>query len=64
MYSRYLPNKVVTGYDPSRSDGHDDYPLLEDKYMVNDLPTAFVCENYACMLPATDAETLAEQLTG
>ena len=64
VFSRYLPNKVVTGYDPARSDGHDDYPLLEDKYMVNDLPSAFVCENYACMLPATDAETLAEQLTG
>ena len=63
VFSRYLPNKVVTGYDPARSDGYDDYPLLEDKYMVNDLPTAFVCENYACMLPATDAETLAGQLT-
>jgi uncharacterized protein YyaL (SSP411 family) len=63
VFSRYLPNKVVTGYDPYRSDGYDSYPLLEDKYMVNNLPTAFVCENYACILPATDAETLAGQLT-
>ncbi|MEE8443145.1 MAG: thioredoxin domain-containing protein [Dehalococcoidia bacterium] len=63
VFARYLPNKVVTGYDPAQSDGFDEYPLLEDKYMVDGVPSVFVCENYACMLPATDVEALAVSLT-
>ena len=31
--------------------------------MVDDKPTAFVCQNYACQLPATEPQALAEQLT-
>jgi uncharacterized protein YyaL (SSP411 family) len=63
VYSRYLPNRVVTGFDPARPDGAYELPLLEDKYMVDDRPTAFVCQNYACQLPATEPQALAEQLT-
>ncbi len=63
VYSRYLPNKVLTGFDPAQPDGAYELPLLEDKYMVNDMPTAFVCQNYACQLPATEPQALAEQLT-
>jgi uncharacterized protein YyaL (SSP411 family) len=30
--------------------------------MINNQPTAYVCENYACKTPATDPALLATQL--
>ena len=30
--------------------------------MIDGAPTAYVCENYACQLPVTDAAALAAQL--
>ena len=30
--------------------------------MQDGRPTAYVCENYACQLPVTDAAALAQQL--
>ncbi len=62
VYGPYLPNKVVTGYDPSRPEGAEDMPLLEGRYMVHGKPSAYVCQNYACLTPATEAGALAEQL--
>ena len=62
IYSRYLPNKVVTGFNPEEAEGIDEIPLLEDKYISEGNPSAFVCQNYACLLPATDPQTLAKQL--
>ncbi|MBI2172271.1 MAG: thioredoxin domain-containing protein [Chloroflexi bacterium] len=63
VYTRFLPNKVLTGFDPQASpEAADEVPLLEDKYMVEGKPSAFVCQNYACLLPATEPETFAEQL--
>ncbi len=62
VYSRYLPNKVLTGFDPANPNGAEDVPLLEDKYMLEDKPSAFVCQNYACLMPATEPEQFAEQL--
>ena len=32
--------------------------------MIDGVPTAYVCENYACQLPVTNAEALAAQLDG
>ncbi len=30
--------------------------------MVDDRPAAFVCQNYACQMPATEPQALAEHL--
>jgi hypothetical protein len=62
IYKGYLPNKVLAGYNPLEADSYPDIPLLEDKYMRNGLPTAFVCQNYVCQQPVTDPEALARQL--
>ncbi len=66
---QFLPNKVLMGYDPSvvadagqESRGPGDYPLLEGRGMVNDRPTAYVCQNYVCQLPVTEPGLLLEQL--
>ena len=60
VHSRYIPNKVLVGNDPSKP--YPAIPLLEDRDMVDSRPTAYVCENYACQLPVTEPEALASQL--
>jgi len=37
-------------------------PLLQDRPAVNGLPTAYVCEGFACKAPVTDLEALNEML--
>ena len=36
--------------------------LLDSRTLKNDLPTAYVCEGFACKLPANSAEDLRDQL--
>ncbi len=38
-------------------------PLLAGRPLVDGRPAAYVCENFACDLPVTDAATLAAKLT-
>ena len=67
IFSRYLPNKVVVGTDPTlpvSADTTSELPLLHRRGMINGKPTAYVCQNYACKLPVTDEEALAAQLGG
>jgi uncharacterized protein len=37
-------------------------PLLADRPMINDQPTAYVCRHFVCKLPATAVDDLAMQL--
>ena len=55
----FHPNKVLVG---AGNDGEHGLPLLESRGMVEGKPTAYVCQNYACQLPVTTPEELAEQL--
>ena len=57
VWRTYLPNKVVAA-----SFGVDVIPLLENRPLVNDLPTAYVCVHYACQKPVTDPIELGAQL--
>jgi uncharacterized protein YyaL (SSP411 family) len=60
VYRHYLPNRVVMGVS---GDGDlADLPLAEARESINGAPTAYVCENYACMMPTTQPAVLAEQL--
>jgi uncharacterized protein YyaL (SSP411 family) len=51
---RWLPAAVLAWGQPTSS------PLWQDR----DGDRAYVCRNYACQLPADDADTLASQLRG
>ena len=62
VFSRYLANRVVVG--ASGQNVEPALPLLEGRGMIDGVPTAYVCENYACQLPVTNAEALASQLDG
>ena len=68
VFGRFLPNKVVVGAEAGQSPSDDAdtpysrLPLLQERGMINGRPTAYVCRNYACQLPVTEPEALAEQL--
>ena len=57
----YAPNRVMLGIADT-ADAIDGVPLLANRGKIDGLPTAYVCENYVCRLPVTDAEALARQL--
>ena len=59
---RYLPNRVVVGMTDPGEPPIKDSPLLEQRVMQDGLPTAYVCEHYACQLPVNTANDLARQL--
>jgi uncharacterized protein YyaL (SSP411 family) len=56
---RYVPSLVLAGGVPlSRSS----IKLLENRPLVDDKPTAYVCRAYACDRPVTDPDSLSDQL--
>jgi uncharacterized protein YyaL (SSP411 family) len=59
IWARFLPNKVVALRRPDEPPAS---PLLEDRPLVSDKPTVYVCRNYACQAPTTDPEELVRQL--
>jgi uncharacterized protein YyaL (SSP411 family) len=57
---RYLPRAVLAVGAPE--DGTPVVPLLADRPLVAERPTAYVCEGFACQAPVTDPAQLAAQL--
>jgi len=59
VQSAYRTNQVVAvgGMEPNPP-----IPLLAQRAQVNGRATAFVCQNFACQLPVTDAAALQAQL--
>jgi len=60
VFGRYLPNRVVAGH-PNGTDGVGS-PLLKGRDAIGGVPTAYVCEDYACQLPVTTPNELLKQL--
>jgi hypothetical protein len=55
----FHPGRVVAlAADP----GSSVVPLLEGRTRLRDKPTAYVCRSFACQVPVTDPDALAEQL--
>ena len=61
VWRRYLPNKVVAPAWINETDAQQ-FPLLQDRPMLSDRATAYVCEHYTCKQPVTDRDALAAQL--
>jgi uncharacterized protein len=60
----YTPARVVAA-GPGAGDGAGNspaVPLLRDRPMLDGRPTAYVCRNFACRTPVTDADALRAQL--
>lgn len=62
VFSRYLPNKVVALAATDDTKAAQTIKLLENRKPVEGKPTAYVCRNFYCQSPVTDAQKLAEQL--
>jgi uncharacterized protein len=56
----YVPNRVVAA--SALGDGPSAVPLLADRTRLKGRPTAYVCRDFACRLPVTDADALRDQL--
>ncbi|MCY0932759.1 thioredoxin domain-containing protein [Streptomyces sp. H34-S4] len=57
------PGAVVATGLPRAADGSGgEFPLLAERTLVHDLPTAYVCRHFVCARPTTDPVELAEQL--
>jgi uncharacterized protein YyaL (SSP411 family) len=57
-WRRYVPNKVV-----APGSGTENIPLMENRPLQNERPTAYVCVHYACQQPVNEPAELAAQLT-
>ncbi len=66
VFDRFLPNKVVLHIDGGevQKDLAELLPFVENLTMLEGRPTAYVCRDYVCSLPATDPQVLAGQLSG
>ena len=62
VYRDYLPNKVVALATPHTAANPNAPPLLKNKKLVNNKPTAYVCQDYVCKKPTTEPDELAKQL--
>ena len=61
VWSAWRPNQVLAVAPADRA-AASEVPLLHDRVAIDGRPTAYVCRNFACNLPVTDATALAEQL--
>jgi uncharacterized protein YyaL (SSP411 family) len=62
VFGRFLPNRVVAGMTAGDTSAAAGIPLLQDRGAVESRATAYVCRNFVCDLPVTDALALARQL--
>ncbi|HUR99186.1 MAG TPA: thioredoxin domain-containing protein [Pyrinomonadaceae bacterium] len=59
LFATYLPDAVIALAGGS---SQSDLPLLEGKHSVENMPTAFVCENFVCQKPVTDVSEFRDLL--
>ncbi len=64
VWKQYLPNKVIAHALPDESGASNLIPLLHNRPLLNNAPTAYVCENHVCLEPVTDPHRLASLLCG
>jgi len=62
VWQPYVPNKVVAQAAPDDSRSSELVPLLRGRGLVNNSPTAYVCEHFTCSEPVTEPERLVSQL--
>ncbi len=62
-WSTWRPAQVLAAA-PEAAIGTSAVPLLADRIALDGRPTAYVCRNFVCALPVTDAAALRAQLEG
>ncbi len=65
LHATFVPNQVLAHIDPGADDAADRIarvPLLAHKERVGGKPAAYVCKNFTCKLPVTEAAALIAEL--
>jgi len=62
LNSKWIPNKVLIGFDPADSEAFQASPLLTGRTMKDDQPAVFICQNNICQALITDAIMLEKKL--
>jgi len=57
---RYLPNSVLACADPTDREAVQAVPLLADRPLKEGKASAYVCQNFACLVPVNTADELEE----
>jgi hypothetical protein len=55
----YLPRLVIAAGEPGAKGTPS---LLDGRDMLDDMPTAYLCQGFACKLPTTSSQELEAQL--
>jgi len=62
VHRRFLPSKVLAGCRPDDPRATAISPLLAGRGPVSGQPAVYLCRNYTCRAPVTDAADLAREL--
>ena len=62
VWRKYLPNKVVAHASINDAEAIAALPLLENRPLLDDRATAYVCQNYTCQQPVNTIDGLAAEL--
>ena len=62
FWTLYLPNRVLAFCTQDFEEAALHTPLLQGRNMLEKQPSAFVCEGYACQIPAVSGAELSQQL--
>ena len=64
VHSRFLPDKILLLADGGEGQKllSEFLPVLSQMRMLDGKPTAYVCENYVCKLPTSNARVVASEL--
>jgi uncharacterized protein YyaL (SSP411 family) len=60
--SKWIPNKVVIGFDQTDPEVSINSPLLKERAMKDGQSTVYICQNNTCQSPITDLVKLEEAL--
>jgi uncharacterized protein YyaL (SSP411 family) len=66
LWREFRPHDLIVAADPQGGDLRQlsaDVPLLDGKRLLDDAPTYYVCESYACQAPTGDVDELMRQAT-
>ena len=58
----FNPDRIVALVTPENLNHETSLPLFHGRRMIDGLPTAYVCRNYACELPVNNVKALQTQL--
>jgi hypothetical protein len=62
LHGIWLPNKTFAALDTNDPTATTELNFIKNRGMVDDQPTAYVCEGYSCQTPVTNPDLLRSQL--